>query len=239
MNNHTLHTMAKTTSFDGLPAELILNTIPHISYTPVNLTRLRLVSQKMNALISAHEQGLVSDIKTQQYSPATLTLFPSLPHSYAGLRSMHERNRTLNDLHKHWLHVTNHGPDLGWMRDRWENIHKAGMLLLYRLCDAGDPTNITPSPTSDPTDAQRDLLNLLPATSLACLIFKLYSSIKILRIYGPEPICASYAKGDPEARCDVELAFEEMLLRHGPDFFVIMLQASHTPDKTEKGWAIE
>lgn len=233
-------------SLDALPAELLLNIIPLISYTPTNIVRLRLVSRKINALISAHEQGLVSDIKAQQYTPATLVLFPSLPHSYKGLSTMYERSQTLDYLHKHWLHVTNHGPDLGWMRDRWENIHRAGMLLLYRLHDAGNPAEPPLPPTcyhydtlADPTDAQRDLLNLLPATSLACLIFKLYSSIKILRIYGPEPICASYAKDEPETRCDVELAFEEMLLRHGPDFFVVMLQAGRAVDQARKKWAIE
>lgn len=243
--DHTPHTMASTKSLDALPAELLLSIIPHISYTPANLTSLRLVSRKMNALVTAHEQGLVTDIKTQQYSPATLTLFPSLPHSYEGLHTMHSRNQTLDDLHKHWLHVTNHGPDLGWMRDRWETIHKAGMLLLYRLYDAGNPSSSSsPSPyrdntLADPTDSQRDLINLLPATSLACLVFKLYSSIKILRIYGPEPICASYAKDFAETRCDIELAFEEMLLRHGPDFFVIMLQAGRAADSKRKQWAIE
>jgi hypothetical protein len=130
----------------------------------------------------------------------------------------------LDDLHQQWLRITSNGPELDWLKGRWEGIHKAGLLLLHRLQDTGS------------YNYKVALLNGLPATSLACLLFKLISSIKILRIYGPNPINGKYAAGDIMQRSDIELAFEEMLLQHGPDFFTFMLKAGDST-KCQGQWA--
>ena len=215
-------------SLSALPAELVLEILPYIPYTAHGFRCLCLTCAKLNLLIKHHEQGLVRDIKLCQISPLQLQLFPSLAtDTFAGLDTLHKRLETLEDLHEQWLKITNHGPELDWLKGRWETIHKAGLLLLHRLQDSGSYCH------------KVALINGLPATSLACLYFKLISSIKILRIYGPAPINQSFSSGDVMARSDIELAFEEMLLQHGPDFFIAMLQSGN-PETEEKGmWAVE
>ena len=203
-------------TFDNLPPEILLEVIPYIPYTPGNIASLGLTCRKLNDLIRTHEHGLVMSIKTAQFSRRTLDLFPGLPDTYHGLRRLHYRLVTLEEVHTQWLRITSYSPELHWLKGRWEQIHKAGLLLLYRVQDAG------------PYEEELALMQRLPATSLACLLFKLISSIHILRVYGPEPINASYARHDMMVRSDVELAFEELLLQHGPDFFVAMLRAEQS-----------
>ena len=210
-------------TFDNLPPEVLLAIIPRTPYSPYNLSCLCLTCRKLNDVIRYHEHGLVKDIKTHQFRERTLDLFPGLPDNYKGLRLLYERFETLEEVHTHWLKIINHGLELQWLKGRWEHIHKAGLLLLYRLQDAGE------------YEEKVALMQRLPATSLACLLFKLISSIKILRVYGPEPIKASYIPDDVMVRSDVELAFEELLLQHGPDFFVVMLKDGR-PGKTD--WAV-
>lgn len=221
-------------SFNDLPPEVLLEIIPYIPFSPHTLSCLCLTCARLNGLIRRHEQSLVSDIKHTQIPRTALHLFPSLDTStFDGLSTLHKRLSTLTDLHDQWLHITSNGPELDWLKGRWETIHKTGLLLLYRLQDTGSYCN------------KVALINGLPATSLACLLFKLISSIKILRIYGPEPINGNWSAGDIMARSDVELAFEEMLLQYGPDFFVTMLRAGAQQRKGNNSgndgdqWAIE
>ena len=208
-------------TFNDLPSEIVLEIIPHVIYTPQSICCLCLTCRRLNSLIKHHEHGLVRSIRTGQFNINTLALFPGLQKDYDGLKLLYERLETMEDIHNHRLRITSHGRELQWLKGRWEQIHKAGLLLLYRLQDAGN------------YDAKVQLLQSLPATSLACLLFKLISSIKILRVHGPEPINASYAREDVMARSDVELAFEELLLQHGPDFFVAMLKAGWPGRTTE------
>lgn len=197
-----------------LPAEVWLEIIPHIPYSPQDLTSLRLTCVTLNGLVKHHEHSLVTDIKAAQFRRDSTQLFPGLAlKTYANLSTLHRRLETLEELHGQWLEIVNHGVELHWLKGRWESIHKAGLLLLYRLLDAGT------------YEAKVKLLEQLPATSLACLLFKLISSIKILRVFGPEPINATYCKQDAMVRSDVELAFEELLLQHGPQMFAVMLKA--------------
>lgn len=219
-----------------LPPELLLQIIPHIPHDPKDVQALKSTNRYFYSLLTAHETTLVPAIKKISYQ-STPQLFPSLLlESYDQLAALHARLATLADLHANWLHLTSHGPELNWLRDRWESIHKAGTLLLYRLRDNSD---ILASVSSDAAHSSTvDLLHLLPATSLACLIFKCYSAIKILRVHGPEPAHAAFAKDDPGARCEIELALEEMLLTHGAEFFVAMLQDGR--ESNGKGqWAVE
>lgn len=211
-------------SFNGLPAEILLEIVPHIPYTPHNIFCLCLTCTKLNGLIKGHEHGLVAEITNHQFCARTLSLFPGIvPTRFEHLSILFRRIETLNEIHSQWLQIVNHGIELQWLKGRWESIHKAGLLLLYRIFD------------TDGHQAKIDLLYSLPATSLACLMFKLISSIKILRVYGPEPINASYARNDNEIRSDVELAFEELLLQHGPELFVVMLKAAK-PERSK--WAV-
>ncbi|EME45762.1 hypothetical protein DOTSEDRAFT_151005 [Dothistroma septosporum NZE10] len=215
----------------ALPAEVLLDIIPHIPFSAHGLRCLCLTCARLNLLIRSHENSLVNDIKHVQTLESCLQLFPSLEtDTFKGLAKLHKRMETLDDLHQEWLKITSNGPELDWLKGRWETIHKTGLLLLYRLQDSGSYCN------------KVAMLNGLPATSLACLLFKLISSIKILRIYGPNPINGTYASGDIMARSDIELAFEEMLLHHGPDFFVATLHASRDLKETcqpSSQWAIE
>jgi hypothetical protein len=87
--------------------------------------------------------------------------------------------------------------------------------------------------------AKSDLLHLLPATSLACLIFKCYSAVKILRVHGPDPVHSRCGWEDAGFRCEVELAVEELLLVHGAEFFVGLLEEGRGGAGSSKdGWAV-
>lgn len=214
----------QTASLEALPAEILLEIIPHIPYDPRHILTLQLTLRLFHDLITEHEQSIVAAIREQQFSHSTLRLFPSLPHNLRGLSTLHNRMATLADVHAHWLKITHNGPELHWLRDRWETAHTAGMLLLYRLHDVYS------------YEAKVSMIRSMPATSLACLVFKLYSSIKILRLYGPEPINLSYAAGDVVMRSDIELAFEEMLLTYGPDYFCMLLDG-RAVKTSQRTWA--
>ncbi|KAF2725308.1 hypothetical protein K431DRAFT_281258 [Polychaeton citri CBS 116435] len=213
-------TSSTAQGFDSLPGEILLEILPYVSYSPHGWACLCLTCKKLNHLIKHHEHGLAKDVIDCQFCQI-LVFFPGIPKTFDGLNLLHHRLEILEDIHSHWLKVTNHGPDLNWLRGRWENIHKAGLLLLYRLQDAED------------YEGKRALLSSLPASSLACLLFKMIASIKILRIYGPDPINVRFASDDLLTRSDVELAFEELLLQFGPDFFVAMLKAEEVRNAWE------
>lgn len=216
----------KTISLETLPNELLLEIIPYI-YTPHDLACLCLTCARLNRLIRQHEHSLVRDIKRCQ-NLGSLRLFPSLKtETFDDLSTLYNRLATLDDLHEQWLKITSYGPELNWLKGRWESVHKAGLLLLHRLQDSGS------------YNYKVAIIDGLSSTSLACLLFKLISSIKILRIYGPEPIKGTYAAGDIMQRSDIELAFEEMLLQYGPEFFISMLKAGEIKHRDQGFWAIK
>lgn len=233
-------TTPQPASLTTLPPELLLQIIPAIPHDPKTITSLKLTNRHLNSLLTTHETTLAPAIRKNTYHQTPL-LFPSLLlNSYAHLSTLHARLATLTALHANWLHLTSHGPELNWLRDRWESIHKAGTLLLYRLRDCSESNNqILPDNDSEAAHyAKVDLLNLLPATSLACLVFKCYSAIKILRVHGPAPVHATFAKDDAGTRCEVELALEEMLLVHGAEFFVALLEEGREGNG-RGAWAVE
>lgn len=213
--------MTTLTTLTTLPPELLLNTIPFIEYHPETIRNLALTCKTFHSILTTHETSLVRAIKLHALPPNTLPFYPSLPtKDYASLAQLHSRQQTLEQIHTHWLHITSNTPDLSWLKGRWEHVHKAGLLLLYRLQDT--PTH----------DQRLAMLASWPATTLACLMFKLVSGVRILRIWGAEPVkvCRGAVGigsglGDEESRCDVELCCEEMMLVHGPGFFVAMLEA--------------
>lgn len=220
-------------AFDILPTEIFLDIIPNIPFSTRDLQSLSLTCRRFHHLIRTYEASLIrlianiqfqsgSQRKSQQLNDSdgranqvicSHHLFPSLTiSSYNNLRILQNRLKNLSEIHTSWLHIVSHGPELSWLRGRWEAIHRTGLLILYRIFDAGGH------------QSAQALLDGLPATSLACLLFKLVASIKILRVHGPEPVNGRFAAGDLLARSDVELCTEEMLLCHGPEFFVAMLR---------------
>lgn len=289
-----------TSPLASLPTEIILEIIPHISYTSHALASFCMTCARFNSIVRAHEYSLVHAITQRQFPPTTLALFPGLsgqadccvtsqsssnedevsteaepaagplpttrpitlphahvlgPQTFADLSTLHARLDTLHEIHSHWLQIVNHGPDLQWLKGRWENIHKAGLLLLYRLQDAGrrpasyfssSSSGLAPPDAMQTYIAQLELLHALPGPSLACLLFKLLASIRILRVHGPTPIHATTTWGasiDPaQQRQDIELACEESLLKHGPAFFVALLrdgQASLGIKSRTRSWAVK
>jgi hypothetical protein len=259
----------KTFSLTTLPPELLLQIIPLIPHSPTTLRALHQTSPDLHALLQTHESTLVAELRANSYSissnSTTSPLFPSLPlKTYADLAVLYERLQALDSLHANWLHLTSHGPELGWLKDRWEKVHKVGTLLLWRLGDVADfsarsvvqETRETGTETETGTmrekekddvasrtlaqtahAAKTDLLHLLPATSLACLVFKCYSAVKILRVHGPDPVHSRCGWEDAGFRCEVELAVEELLLVHGAGFFVGLLEAG-TGSDGKGDWAV-
>lgn len=229
---------------DTLPPELWLDIIPRVPYSPRSLLNIRLTCHRLNTLTTQHETSLVADIKRQQCSSTQTGRFPGLELvGYRDLSTLYGRQQTLDQVHKHWLKVTYASPELKWLKGRWEGIHKTGLLLLYHLQDV-EPLSTHEAHSHSKTSedaidwvahcAKVRLLESLPATSLACLLFQLMASIHILRIHGPEPISNKYAAGDVGTRTEVELAFEELLLTHGPDIFMGMLDEGHA----KREWTI-
>jgi hypothetical protein len=261
--------MSHKSPLTTLPPELLLQIIPLIPHSPMALRALHQTSPDLHALLKTHESTLVAELRANSYSIAqnssTSPLFPSLPlKTYADLAVLYERLQVLESLHANWLHLTSHGPELGWLKDRWEKVHKVGTLLLWRLGDVADfsarsviqETRETETETGAMAEeknhiasqtlaqashaAKSDLLHLLPATSLACLIFKCYSAVKILRVHGPDPVHSRCGWEDAGFRCEVELAVEELLLVHGAGFFVGLLEAGTGSGGDRKGdWAVE
>lgn len=133
------------------------------------------------------------------------------------------------------------GLEVEWLQGRrWEGIYQMGGLLLYRL---GDYQRQQQQQQQHQHEQEKEkekekissssLINHLPATSLASIYFHIIASIKILRIYGPDPIHQRFCAGDVGVRSDVELALEEMLLTYGPEFFLALLEVGREEKKNK------
>lgn len=135
------------------------------------------------------------------------------------------------------------GLEVEWLQGRrWEGIYQMGGLLLYRLGDHQQQRQQEQQQQHQHEQEEKEkeknssssLINHLPATSLASIYFHIIASIKILRIYGPEPIHQRFCAGDVGVRSDVELALEEMLLTYGPEFFLALLEIGREEKKKKK-----
>lgn len=132
------------------------------------------------------------------------------------------------------------GLEVEWLQGRrWEGIYQMGGLLLYRLGDYQRQQEQEQQQQHQHEQEEKEkekissssLINHLPATSLASIYFHIIASIKILRIYGPDPIHQRFCAGDVGVRSDVELALEEMLLMYGPEFFLALLEVGREEKK--------
>lgn len=138
------------------------------------------------------------------------------------------------------------GLEVEWLQGRrWEGIYQMGGLLLYRLGDHQQQRQQQEQQQQHQHEQEEEerekeknssssLINHLPATSLASIYFHIIASIKILRIYGPDPIHQRFCAGDVGVRSDVELALEEMLLTYGPEFFLALLEIGREEKKKKK-----
>lgn len=135
------------------------------------------------------------------------------------------------------------GLEVEWLQGRrWEGIYQMGGLLLYRLGDHQQQQEQEQQQQQHQHEQKEkekeklssSLIDHLPATSLASIYFHIIASIKILRIYGPDPIHQRFCAGDVGVRSDVELALEEMLLTYGPEFFLALLEVGREKKKKKK-----
>jgi len=114
------------------------------------------------------------------------------------------------------------------MTPRWTKIQEVGLGLLYRLQDCGKgeahvvPCSLLKS-FSVCSEDQAMLIRTLPATSLAVLLFTLFISIHQLRADGPDIIHHQSPVQVPAFRAELELACEELMLQHGADYLVLLL----------------
>ncbi|KAK1055954.1 hypothetical protein LTR74_015264 [Friedmanniomyces endolithicus] len=240
-----------TATATSLPPELWLDILPHVPYSPSNLTTFRLISHHFNALITRHETSLVKGIKWYSIPISTANLYPDLPlRTFRSLATLHARQETLQEVARAWptiITTRNESPGqegLHWLAGRYEPIFTAGLLLLYRLQDTPFTHSVLfPNHAGfrnhNPTHtAQLALLHTLPPTSLAPLLFVCLASVKVLRVLGPEPINESWCKGDVEVRSEVEMACEEVLLESGVGVFVGLLGIGGEGGKGRGEWAL-
>ncbi|KAK3677113.1 hypothetical protein LTR78_003318 [Recurvomyces mirabilis] len=236
----TNRTTSQTILISTLPSEIWLDIISLIPYTPLQLLHLRLLSQRLNALITTHEKSLIRHLLRQQNEnnsnslQTNLSLFPDLKiKTYPDLHRLHTRTTGFRNLQNTITEIGEKTEELEWLAGRYEPLLHTGLLLLHRLQDIEPlaehlkhlPYLSLSPPTSTSTStllpnpaycAKIALLQSLPKTSLACLLFSLVAAVKVLRAKGPEPIGQSWCMRDAEERSEVELAMEECLLERGP-----------------------
>lgn len=225
----------------SLPPELLLDILSRISYTSGHLTRLRLVCRTINHLLRNYEHSLAHQITTLQFPSHCLAKFPGLHTpdtniSFALLDEISARTQTLFRLERNCHSIRRRGGKrAAWMRPEWINLQMAGLYLLYRLYDSGTPLLSPKTPFScfadwdekGPHASQAHLINSLPSTSLAILLLTLHLCIHQIRADGPDiltltrPHCC--ALHSSLLRFEIELAAEELLLRHGPTFLDSLL----------------
>lgn len=229
-----------------------------------SLRPLCLTCTSLHRIIVQHEKSLVRSIKTKQAFHLQFQLFPSLViDSFKGLDAFYRRLERWEVLRGEWGRIVSGGGSGGsgstgddddddgergleveWLQGRrWEGIYQMGGLLLYRLGDYQRQQRQQQEQGQQKQQEQEEkekeknsssLINHLPATSLASIYFHIIASIKILRIYGPDPIHQRFCAGDVGVRSDVELALEEMLLMYGPEFFLALLEVGREEKKKKK-----
>lgn len=226
-------------ALDTLPSEILLNIFSEVRYQPSMPSSLRLVNRRFNDITQQHEHCIASKILSQQFDWAPRQ-FPGLLGAKEGKRiigwdklaNLFHRIAVLSNI-KSRCKIIRDGHSEGhtaWTTCRALTFHHTGLLLLYRLSDCSTFPLLLPSVSSS-TDRKADshaekaaLLQSLPVSSLAVMLFTLMVSVHLLRATGPQ--MTLYYSNPPvsdEARSDIELACEELLLRDGPDFLLGLL----------------
>ncbi|WPH03224.1 Hypothetical protein R9X50_00610100 [Acrodontium crateriforme] len=228
-------------TLNSLPTEILLQIIPQITYSPSTISSLSLTSSRFNEILTHHEQTIVKGyLCGQSFLFASAALHPGLKiNTYTDIATIHNRTTALADLKAKWWDLT-HRQDVRWLRcSRWAKIYRAGLLVLYSLQDREQAEEQTRKLKHD---IKQEIIRQLPATSLACLLFVLVGGMALLRAQGPavlrrEHVCHCALIMDREAhgedevkRREIELACEEMLLAHGPNYLFAMIQEGGSVD---------
>ncbi|KAK4561239.1 hypothetical protein LTR86_004556 [Recurvomyces mirabilis] len=174
----TDQTTSPTISASNLPAEIWLDILSLIPYTPHQLLHLRLLSKRLDALITTHEKSLVRHfLRLRQNKDDNgkslqndLSLFPDLEvKNYPDLDRLYTRTTSFRTLQKTITEIVEKTEELEWLAGRYEPIFHTGLLLLHRLQDietAAEHTKHLPhlslSPSSSPSSSPS------PSSSASC-----------------------------------------------------------------------
>ncbi|GAB7350826.1 hypothetical protein MBLNU459_g1360t1 [Dothideomycetes sp. NU459] len=211
-------------SLAALPAEILLEAITLVPYTPTSIKSLKLVCRRFNGVVCDYEHSVARSIVQAHFPHRLMDKFPSLSQrsgiNYAMVEKLHDRLNVLRFIEKNCNDIKERdGKHSSWMETRWIRLQSVGLLLSYRLCDCGGH------------EEQAELLRQLPYTSLAALFCTLMISIQQLRADGPDILHHHSPVQVRAFRTEIELACQELLLERGPDYLHRLLEQDQTAIK--------
>lgn len=129
----------------NLPAELLLEAISLVPYTPSSTKSLRLVCRRFDTIMQNYEHSIAESLVRNNFPDHYLRRFHGLSQqhggaTYATVNELYHRLQTVRGIEKNCHDINERtGKQIGWMRTRWIQVQGVGLLLLYRLCDCGKP----------------------------------------------------------------------------------------------------
>lgn len=228
---------------DSMPAEVLLQIAAKIPFEARPVSAFQLINRRTHNIIQGYQRSLIKETISQQFSWAPRQ-FPGLftdPHaSPMGRRQLARvltRVATLTSIKAKCrvIREQGHTHHCAWTTKRSTETYAAGLLILYRVSDGmyivvlnANGRRLT---GTAPHDQQATLIESLPRTSLAVLLFTLMMSVLMLRSVGPRMMlhCPHHHMHAASAhereqrireRADIELACEELLLQQGPGFLL-------------------
>jgi len=217
----------------SLPNEILIDILTMLPWSRAGSRDTRLVCRQFNAVLRDYEHSIACELIRTQFPASSRRRFPGLFHTetvnYAVVDQLHNRWSALARVREGCRHVREReGKAAGWMTPRWIKIQEVGLGLLYRLQDCGKGSNhVVPCSllrsSSVCYEDQAMLIKSLPVVSLAVLLFTLFISIHQLRADGPDIIHHQSPVQVPAFRAELELACEELMLQHGADYLVSLL----------------
>ncbi|KAL1306655.1 hypothetical protein AAFC00_005329 [Neodothiora populina] len=198
-----------------LPTELIIDTITKVEWEQRTLCNLRLVCRNFDDILRSFENTITNALLQSQFPSSSRNMFPSLfqeASKYSTVSEVQRRWDILGRLEHNCVHIGEREGKQGWMIPRSIKIHSTGLCLLFRLQDVGSG------------GSQATLIRSLPCTSLLVLLFSLTLSLHQLRVNGPDILNSSAPVQCAAFRAEMELACLELLLQHGPQFLLSLLE---------------
>ncbi|OCL15340.1 hypothetical protein AOQ84DRAFT_43129 [Glonium stellatum] len=215
-------------SFETLPAEVVVEVIANVEFTPSTFRDLHIVHKRLTEVLWNYQQSITKSITLSQF-PNVLVDFPTATsRSYCWLSKCSRRYDVIEDItsillsYDNTYRVSKHNASLV----------SAGFLLLYRLQDLPEYSS------------KVNLLKALPIDSLISIFLALFYCKSSARDYGVGMINKNYYHDIREIRSDIELVFTELGMVHGPQFLrdslhgaaradSILLQAWHLKELGE------
>lgn len=220
-------------SLSSIPTECLIDILSSVDYTESTRSDLRGVCKRFQSTVDSYEHSIVRTIVTQQFDWARRQ-YPSLfsdgmTMTWSSMDVLFRRISVLSSIKSRCLIVRQGNAEhSSWTTYRALTFHYAGLLILYRLKDCRKRTPLvyhaTPLTETATNEGKRALILSLPKASLAILTFTLMMSIHVLRALGPELVLHWVSPPQEDARSEIELACEEVLLRDGPEFLLGLLQ---------------